>query len=343
VSVTLVIWIGVVTFALIAVVIAQLIVVRLVDAARRRRRQNFARVWLPIFFRGMEAVPDVLPEVNERDAMTFLSVWNRLQESLLGESKERLSEVARRAGMTRLAKLLLAEVNLSDRLLAISTLGQLRDRSVRPELLGLARGRELSLSLAAARALVQIDAAAAIDELLPLIVGRDDWPPAAVVRILQEAGPDVISGPLGAAALRASPQRAHKVIRYLALAHSDTVVPVVRQLIEQTDRVETITACLRVFSDASGLDTVRAFLHHPRWEVRVQAINALARMGTAEDEPRLIGLLSDPEWWVRYRAAQALCALPSANLKRLEALGASHADRFARDIMAHVLSERRAA
>jgi HEAT repeat protein len=118
---------------------------------------------------------------------------------------------------------------------------------------------------------------------------------------------------------------------------------VVRRLIEQTDRVETITACLRVFNDASSLDTVRRFLGHARWEVRVQAINALARMGTAEDEPRLIVLLSDAEWWVRYRAAQALCALPSASLKRLEALGAHHTDRFARDIMTHVLSERRAA
>jgi HEAT repeat protein len=291
----------------------------------------------------MEAVPDVLPDVDERDALTFLSVWNRLQESLLGESKERLSELARRAGMTRMAKLLLTEGNLSDRLLAISTLGQLRDKSVVPELLRLAQGRELSLSLAAARALVQIDAAAVIDPLVLLIAERDDWPPTAVVRILQEAGPDVISGPLGAAALTAGSRSAHNLIRYLALAHSDTAVPVVRQLIERTDRIETITACLRVFNDASGLDTVRRFLDHSRWEVRVQAINALARLGTAEDEPRLIVMLSDSEWWVRYRAAQALCALPSANLERLEALGARHSDRFARDIMAHVLSERRAA
>jgi HEAT repeat protein len=73
----------------------------------------------------------------------------------------------------------------------------------------------------------------------------------------------------------------------------------------------------------------------------VRAIEVLGRVGTDDDRLQLAPLLSDPEWWVRYRAAQALCALSTANLDRLTRMSTSHRDPFARDILAHALAERR--
>ncbi|MDB5098230.1 MAG: hypothetical protein JWM80_2651, partial [Cyanobacteria bacterium RYN_339] len=48
----------------------------------------------------------------------------------------------------------------------------------------------------------------------------------------------------------------------------------------------------------------------------------------------------DPEWWVRYRAANALADLPFVGPAGLAAIRAAHDSDAARDIIGHVLAER---
>jgi HEAT repeat protein len=74
----------------------------------------------------------------------------------------------------------------------------------------------------------------------------------------------------------------------------------------------------------------------------VLAAKALGRIGDASDVDRLVGLLGDREWWVRYRAAQAIVELPSLGRAQLDALQAALTDRFAADILAQVMAEARA-
>ena len=82
-------------------------------------------------------------------------------------------------------------------------------------------------------------------------------------------------------------------------------------------------------------------LSDQRWEIRVNAANAIGRTGTEQDEKLLIGALQDKEWWVRYRSAQALASLTSVNMEKLENSAAAQTDNFARDILRHVVAERR--
>jgi len=337
-------WLSALTFALILAVMAQLVVVRILTAIERRRRQQFEANWLPILLSGMERVRDWLPPVQRREAAWLLAIWNRLQDSIVGNFREPLNLIAVRAGMGDVTRRMLARGNVGERLLAITTLGRLRDRGAWNELVALTTNRDLVLSLAAARALVRIDAPAAVELLLPLIADRDDWSPSAVVLMLQEAGADVISQPLAEAALRVAPAQAHRIVRYFGVAHPEVVIPVVRELlVKGGEHIECVTTCLRVFSDAGDAATVRRYLTDHRWQVRVRAIEVLGRLGTEDDHAELAPLLSDPEWWVRYRAARALCALPSANLERLTHMSATHRDPFARDILAHALAEQRLA
>ena len=342
VNLTVAVWLGVVTFALILAVVAQLVAVRLLGAARRRRRHAFERVWLPILLGGMDRERAWLPVVERRDLVSFLTIWNRLQDSIVGESREPLNRIAVRLGMDGVARQMLVRGDVGERLLATATLGRLRDREAWSDLLTLSTDSDLVLSLAAARALLRIDPRAAVERLLPLMAEREDWSPSAVVPMLQEAGADAISQPLAEAAVRTAPTQAHRLIRFFGLAHPGVVIPVIRELlVERADQVECVTACLRVFRDTGDAATVRRYLTDPRWEVRVRAIEVLGRIGADDDHAPLTPLLSDPEWWVRYRAAQALCALSSANLERLARMSASHRDPFARDILAHALAERR--
>jgi len=344
VSLTTVLWLAAVTFGLILAVVTQLVAVRLLNAARQRRRRAFESIWLPILLSVMDRTPDWLPPLEHRDVVSFLRMWNRLHDSIVGEFREPLNEIAIRLGMDCVARDMLARGNVGEQLLAVTTLGRLRDLRAWTELLALTASRDLVLSLTTARALLRIDPRAAVERLLPLISVRDDWSPSTVAIMLQEAGADAISQPLAEAALRAAPEQAHRVIRLLGLAHPAAAIPVIRELlVQRSDRTECVTACLRVFKDASDAVTVRQYLADRRWEVRVRAVEALGRLGTDDDHAQLTPLLSDPEWWVRYRAAQALCASPSANVEHLTRMSTSHSDPFARDILAHALAERRCA
>jgi HEAT repeat protein len=81
---------------------------------------------------------------------------------------------------------------------------------------------------------------------------------------------------------------------------------------------------LRHLHDPDHLEIVRESCDHPVWFVRVQAVNALGRMGGPGDVDRLVALLTDPEWWVRFRAAEALLKLPFLKRDELERRAAAH-------------------
>jgi HEAT repeat protein len=72
----------------------------------------------------------------------------------------------------------------------------------------------------------------------------------------------------------------------------------------------------------------------------MQAATFLGRAGNVGDLAALEPLLSDREWWVRYRAAQALVASPFLGPNALRRIGARQQDQFARDILQQALAEK---
>lgn len=324
------------------VVITQIVVARRRNTIRTRQQQRLESLWLPILVAETAEVPDVLPPLHPGDAIQFLTLWNQLQESFTGDITRRLNEVARRAGADVQARRMLEQRNLRGRLLAVSTIGHLGDRDDHESwnaLVRLTSDNDGLLSLAAARALTRIDATAALPVILPHIAERNDWSRNYVLAMLMDLGADVVSKPLTEAALQVPTEHAHRLIQYFSVAQVADAVPVVRAIIGRAKSVECLAACLRVFADVDDLDTVREYLYHRSWQVRVQAVNVLARLGAPTDFRVLLPLLSDSEWWVRYRAAKALCSLPGVEVARIKSLSKEHEDAFARDMLVHVLAE----
>jgi HEAT repeat protein len=322
--------------------VLQIFVARYWNRRRTNQQSRLEHTWLPILTADTAAVPTSLPALPSRDVMPFLTLWNQLQESFTGDITQHLNEVARRVGADVRARQMLDHRSLRHRLLAVSTLGHLGDRTDRDSwnaLVSLTSAKDGLLSLAAARALTRIDAAAALPVILPHLSERDDWSRNYALAMLTDLGADVVSGPLTDAALRFPIERAPRLLQYLSVAHVADAMSVVRSLIARTTNVECLAACLRMFADVDDLDTVREYLHHPSWQVRVQAVNVLARLGGDGDFALLQPLLSDPEWWVRYRAAKAMCALPGVETSRIQDLSRKHHDTFARDMLVHVLAE----
>jgi len=292
-----------------------------------------------------------VPVLARRDLPEFLILWNHLHESLLDESKNHLNQIANALSINDRALRMLRRGNMRNRLIAIATLGELREPAAWDELLGITRREGPSVSLADARALVMIDAPKAVPELIPLLLTRADWPPSRVAAMLQIAGADAISKQLAEAAIKsareekldgkekASANIPARMVRYLELAHKDSALPAARTIARFSPDPEVVAACLRLLESAEDLPVIRENIGHEDWRVRLHAAAALGRIGEDEDEQRLVPLLSDKEWWVRYRTAQALSRLPSIDQFRLKAIREKQSDPFARDMLTQVMAE----
>jgi hypothetical protein len=175
---------------------------------------------------------------------------------------------------------------------------------------------------------------------MPKLMLREDWSSARVASILYEAGADIISQPLVYLIQQAPQEKLSRLIPFLDLAYSGMSSSLLRELLQTKTDSQVIAACLRALSDARDLVLARKYLQHPDWPVRVQAAAVLGRMGAEADISALVHLLSDTQWWVRYRAAQALSKLPFVTTAQLEHIFSEQNDRYARDMLKQVIAER---
>jgi HEAT repeat protein len=312
--------------------------------ANEARRRAFVARWRPalaaIALDGGGPCLESLPRLDRRDFGLFLQEWIAIHEALDKESCRGLEALSRRLRVGESAGRMLRDARLESRLLGTIALGHVGGGQQWDALLAETESHNLTLSLAAARALVRLDAERAVAALMPVIERRADWPHTRIWPLLEEAGPAAVTGPLIAAIRRAGPEQQARLTRFLPLADEAAAGELVRALLGSTASDEVVASCLRVVDDPQELPTVRRLASHPRWHVRMLAARALGRLGERNDEALLASMLADPEWWVRYRAAQALVALPWMRRERAAAIRDALTDRFARDAMEQAIAER---
>jgi len=324
----------VVVVALLAGVVA----LHFIKTLQLRRRNLFHATWRPLLVQSLTDSPQSVPRVRSRDILNFLFYWNYFHESLLGEDKiVGLNQLARQTGMDRAAKRLLKAKGLRKRLMAIITLGHLREQSAWDDLAELAQSPHPVVSLSAARALVDIDPKAALTLIAPWIGARADWSPPRVAALLSHAGSELIAQPLSQTVMTAAPDMAMRLLHYLEVTRCTAALPAVRSLLvrESTD-MAVRAACLKLigqFQDPKDLALVRSFIADSDERVRAQAAAALGTIGMPADEGSLIALLSDWQWDVRYRAAEALAHLPFMEPERLAEIQSQQTDTLAKQIL----------
>jgi HEAT repeat protein len=356
-------WAGLGAILVSMLMLVYIVVLRIMLIERQREEQRFLSIWRPIMLNTVEGEPVTSPALKKSGYGAFLKLWNHFQESLRGDSSSRLSQLAVRCGIEPVVRNMLNDRSVRTRLVAIFTLGHLRDQAAWQDLVRLSRDNHPVVSICAARALLQIDPGRALPMLMPSLTGRGDWSIAKVTAMLAESGADAISAPLVAAVKSVvegsarsdasnaansfnSPGTTFKLARllhFLGCAHTGQAAEAILRVLEVATDDAIIAACLRALHDPRGLEIARAHITHPTWFVRIQAARALGRLGSAGDCDRLVALLSDPVWWVRYRAAQAIVALPTTTPETLENVRTALADPFAVDILRQAIAEGAAA
>lgn len=337
-------------FAALAAVAATLLLfsvvlgLRTTHVLRKRRLQKLRATWWPVFAEAAAseqfASDAELPDVRLGQRLMLLREWSRFRSMVLGDATTSLNTLATRLDLLPLARRHLKRRSADSRLLAMQALGQMKDAASWDAIDATIENPNIALSVTAATALVDINADRAIPRIIPLIGLFTRWPRTQIGRILNRAGPDIVSKRLCREIADAAPDTAITFLQFADSAYAGDINAVTEQLLMRSREPSVLSAALKAARGGICPERVLELTRHDVWYVRMQAASLLGRAGSREDLGVLEPLLSDREWWVRYRAAQALVASPFLGPNALRRIAARQVDRFAHDILQQALAEK---
>jgi HEAT repeat protein len=228
--------------------------------------------------------------------------------------------LARKLRLHQLLIPLLRSSRTDKRLLALLALGTLQDSRALP----LAE-RSLDdpyplLSLAAARALMEIDAHTAV----PLLLDRLDtpgWPLGRLRQLLQPASAKLLRQELTHRLAHAGIERIPTLLSmFHQLAESDFKQAAIEVLRRFPESPGIISQVLLLTRDPSARPLVLLGINHTQSSVRQSALSALGRIGSLEDQALLIERLQQDDWANQQNAARALIMLPGMDPERAHAI-----------------------
>lgn len=317
----------------------------LLEHLKEERSSQVQRQWLPVLAQTAAGIPVQFPALNRGEEEPFLVLWCHFQESLQGESRANLISLGKKLGLEKKARSMISAKDSFRRALAITALGYLRDESEWERIADIAEHNEGIEGYLAALSLARIDSRRAARVVIPVIARRSFWPQERVAALLKELGPESIGDLLVREIEKASPGVRPRLIRLVHFSPREHAAGLVRHLLAEEEDPEILAACLvavRQLGDNGCIERVRSLLFHPAWQVRVQAVNALAVMATRQDLDALLRLLSDDNWWVRYRSAQAIVWLPFLSRGDAERICREIDDRYGRESLERSIAERQA-
>jgi HEAT repeat protein len=317
--------------------------------AVRRYLQREARlharvieVWRPLLAQAAieEGNPPALLSLSSRHMPYVMEEWNALHAAVRGASASRLHQVAVKLGLDVAARRLIHSRRIGRRILAIRTLGHLRDPSSWKPLQEQLASPNALVSFYAAAALVQIDAQRAMPGIMNQLAERESWPGEAMARLLVDAGADVAREPIRALMLSLAPAKVPPLLPWLARVDAMLGSEVAIELLHRhPDEAEIVAAALIVVLDRAALPELARFAGSDNADVRKNLAVAYGHLGGPAEAGLLVKLMCDRVWWVRYRAGQALLGLPGMDAARLDAIRAHLTDPYARDMLEHVRAE----
>ncbi|HEY4646723.1 MAG TPA: HEAT repeat domain-containing protein [Steroidobacteraceae bacterium] len=325
-----------------ALMLAGALIVRRYMQHEERARARVVAVWRPLLTQIAleEGELPSLPRLAPRRLPFLMEEWNALHDTLRGGASVRLNELARSMGLDAAARHMMHSREIRKRILAIRTLGQLRDAAAWKQLQEQLVAANALVSFYAAAALIQIDAQRAMPGIMLQLAERENWPGEAMARLLLEAGADVAREPIRALMLSLEPAKIPPLLPWLGKVDSILAGEVAAVLLHRhSSHEDVVAAALLVVQDEALLPELRPLAGSPNAETRKHLAVALGRLGGAEETELLIQLMGDPVWWVRYHAAHALLRLLGLDDAKLDAVRSRLTDRFAGDMLDHVRAE----
>ncbi len=332
-------WTGVVACVLSSLLLLQIVFLRFTLLRNTKREQQFIKTWKPLMLTALLSdAPATLPKLQRREHLFFLRLWIRLLESVRGGNTAGVVEMMQRVGGEQIATNLLKRGNRAEKILAILALGHLRSANAWDALQAPLVSQDATLAFCALRALLQIDPSHVANELTPFILQRKNWPLTRLAALIQSEQ-TVFTAPLIKLCEQSQGTQLCKVLNLVDAINLSLPPSMIAPWLEQKEDIALLMTALRLAAAPQLLPQIRTLIDHEDWQVRVLVAKKLGRLGDKSDVDRLLNLLKDSEWWVRYRAAKALLELPSLRRDDIIAYSQQLNDRFARDMLLQVMAE----
>ncbi len=331
-------WIGIAAVVMICLLILQITGLRIRLLRRTRRAAASVAHWRPVITAVLAGLPVERPEfLNRCDEVEFLKLWLHFQANVRGDARQSLNQLAIDMGSDQVTLRMLNKGGRGEKLLAILVAGHLGSKSAIEALQRLAHLPDRLVSVHATIALVQIDPELAARSIAPELIVNSTWSVREVVTVLQ--GARVQCEPVLNALLPVTlPQHLARLLQVMDGLRIFLPAAQVQPLFSH-ESVEVLICALRAAASPSLRSDVLQHVEHQDWRVRMHAAKALGRLGQRGDIAVMIGMLSDREWWVRYRCAQALATMPFLKQDEIRQLADDATDRFAGDMLRQVLAE----
>ena len=320
------IWQASALLAVLAVVVISVLVVHRFfrnrhdrrDAARRKELRRLAVHLLEYPEQIIEARKSYRPA----DRRLLLELFEEMRKQVKGEYADRLNSLMRIMGLMAECVERLGHPIWYRRAQAAELLGNFKDPNVVLALYRALEDDRLEVRIAAARSLARLHAVQSVREIVDALIGRRTDPSLAVTEVFRSLNAKHVPELRELLRDRAVALTA-KVLAIDALGRLGDL-SAIEELLEIYDhphppiRIATMQALSRL-SDPRSLMTAMMAMTDAAWEVRAQAAICAGRIGTTETIPLLHHLLADPQWWVRYHAAQALTYLGDPGVVCLQA------------------------
>ncbi|MBL1376197.1 HEAT repeat domain-containing protein [Zobellella iuensis] len=336
---------------LTVLLLLQVLLITTLNRRRTRERTRLEAGWRPWLAKVAAGDRiDRLPLLPPAYSAWFLVLWCRTQRSLRGETRRRLNTLLYHLGLDRFALGIIAGGRAQQQLIGLTTLGYLGNLAHWPEVAARLADLRPIIALAAARTLVSLDPARAMDQLMLPMLTRRDWSRAQVATLCRAAGQEAVTPPLldavrryqGGEPVAGAPLAVARLMALLPLGRPAELAPFARRLLADADPRVACAAlgCLADNADPRDRPAILAMLSHPDAEARAMAVRALAPVGEAADLRLLLPMLADTDWWIRQQAARTMAQMPGLGRSQLERLLAEVRDPYGREALAYALRVR---
>jgi HEAT repeat protein len=347
-----------VTLTLVFLLVVGLLGLRWVRWRAEPRKAAFRQQWSAILMRCAmgDDLTGQLPALRSRERWPWMLLWLHFQMSLKGPSCHALAKLGRTMGCSGMAMAKLGSPYAPERLMAILALGFLKDAQAQTALQAPLQEGSNQTAVYAARALLELDVQTHAAPVIGHLLVRPDLDFSLVSVLLKpfrQALADalmdcrhVLQPPaLSSPAMLPNPaaESAEQTLQWLRLARALNVqMPgeVLASCLEAQQDAEVLMAAMRLVQDASGVAAVRLHAAHQDWRVRAQVAQALGQTGAFNDAQRLVQMATDAQWWVRYRAIQALLKMPGMGPHQALSLVEATGDRYALNMLQAALAEK---
>lgn len=313
---------------------------RAATVLHERRERDVEQRWSGVLARAATGEERLLPpRIRRYEHTIVLELWNSFRALVDGPAAISLIELGRFAGIERIAVRRLSSRRLTSRLLGAQTLGFLGSDTRWGEMAGFLDDDNAALSITTALALARIDPDRALGPLMARLPARRDWPKTNVSQMLALLGAERISAPFTELVRHGDEDTRAYLLTFAQLLAPDVYDMLATDLMRASTDPRVLAASLKLVSGRLGLPRLPWLAAHDVSFVRIQAAHTLGRIGKPEHVDQLARMLADDEWWVRYRAAQALVSLPFLGPNALRRMRDTQEDRYAGDILEQAMAE----